>query len=69
MVEAIILAQQGEPEVMAQLQEKWASAAAQMDAILEGTVDIVQSLQKRTRRGFDRSSTRPPTAFYPTLKG
>lgn len=44
MVEVIVLAQEGEPEVMAQLQAKWASAAAQMDAILDGTVDIVQSL-------------------------
>jgi hypothetical protein len=44
MVEAISLAQQGEPEVMAQLQEKWSSAAAHMDGMLEGAADIIQSL-------------------------
>lgn len=44
MIEALVLAHQGEPEVMTQLQEKWARAASQMDALLEGTVDIVQSL-------------------------
>lgn len=44
MIEAIVLAQQGEPEVMAQLQEKWASAATHLDAFLEGAVDIIQSL-------------------------
>lgn len=44
MVEAITLAQQGEPEVTVQLEEKWASALAHIDGMLEGTADIVQSL-------------------------
>jgi len=44
MVEAISLARHGEPETMAQLQEKWSSATAHMAGMLEGTADIIASL-------------------------
>ncbi len=75
MVEAIVLAQQGEPEVMAQLQEKWASAAAHMDAILEGTVDIVLSLPEIAEAFTDdeirrcRTNARYTTAMFEKIFG
>lgn len=75
MVKAIALAQQGEPEVIAQLQEKWASAVAHTDGMLEGTADIVQSLPEiaeaftadEIRRC--RTNTRYTTAMFEKIFG
>lgn len=75
MIEAIGLAQQGEPEVMVQLQEKWASAIAHMDGMLEGTADIVRSLPEiaeiftagELRRC--RTNTRYTTAMFEKIFG
>src|ERR1700723_3465377 len=75
MIEAISLAQQGEPEGVVQLQEKWASAIAHMDGMLKGTADIVQSLPESAeiftadelRRC--RTSTRYTTAMFEKIFG
>lgn len=42
--EAIVLAEQGEDWVLKQLAERWSAASANMDGMLEGAEDIVQSL-------------------------
>ncbi|WP_432284695.1 hypothetical protein SLT36_23675 [Aminobacter sp. BA135] len=42
--EAVALAEQGTPWVLEQLVERWSAASAHMDGMLEGAVDIVQSL-------------------------
>jgi hypothetical protein len=44
MAEALSQAESGEPLVMAQLIDQWSGATADMDGMLEGAADIIQSL-------------------------